>query len=128
MIGTRAGCHRFVTNHFRLLLTALAYTLMHRLRTLALTGTELQQASSATIRVRLLKIGAAILRNTRRVRLTLASHLPLHHIYATAARRLAQGLPQISSSAVPGTLTNNGGKRAILNHRGLVFVFWAGFM
>jgi len=93
LFGTRASCHRFIANQFRLLLAALAYTLMHRLRSLALRDTELQHASSATIRVRLLKIGAAILRNTRRVRLMLASHHPLRHVYALAAARLAQGVP-----------------------------------
>ena len=38
---------------------------------------------------RLLKIGAAILRNTRRVRVMLASHHPLRELFATAATRLA---------------------------------------
>jgi len=62
---------------------------MQRLRALALQGTELQRASAATIRVRLLKIGAAILRNTRRVRIMLASHHPLRDLFAVAARQLA---------------------------------------
>ena len=89
LFGTRASCSRFIANQFRLLLAALAYTLMQRLRALALQGTELQRASAATIRVRLLKIGAAILRNTRRVRIMLASHYPLRDLFAVAARRLA---------------------------------------
>lgn len=89
LFGTRASCHRFEANQLRLLLAGLAYTLMQRLRTLALHGTELQRASTATIRVRLLKIGAAILRNTRRVRLMLASHHPLREVFALAAIRLA---------------------------------------
>ena len=78
-----------MANQFRLLLAALAYTLVQRLRALALQGTDLERASAATIRVRLLKIGAAILRNTRRVRVMLASHHPLRVLFATAARRLA---------------------------------------
>jgi hypothetical protein len=49
----------------------------------------LERASAATIRVRLLKIGAAILRNTRRVRVMSASHHPLRARFATAASRLA---------------------------------------
>jgi len=89
LFGTRASCSRFIANQFRLLLAALAYTLMQRLRALALHATELQRASAATIRVRLLKIGAAILRNTRRVRVMLASHHPLRDLFATAAARLA---------------------------------------
>ena len=89
LFGTRASCSRFTANQFRLLLAALAYTLMQRLRALALQGSELERASAATIRVRLLKIGAAILRNTRRVRVMLASHHPLRGVFAHAAARLA---------------------------------------
>ena len=89
LFGTRASCSRFIANQFRLLLAALAYTLMQRLRALALQATELERASAATIRVRLLKIGAAILRNTRRVRVMLASHHPLREVFATATARLA---------------------------------------
>ena len=89
LFGTRASCSRFIANQFRVLLAALAYTLMQRLRALALRATELERASAATIRVRLLKIGAAILRNTRRVRVMLASHHPLRELFATAAARLA---------------------------------------
>src|SRR3954469_4176589 len=77
LFGTRASCHRFAANQLRLLLAALAYTLMQRLRELALKGSELERACAATIRVRLLKIGAAIVRNTRRVRVLLASHHPM---------------------------------------------------
>ena len=88
LFGTRASCHQFAANQFRLLLAALAYTLMQRLRELALAGTELARASAATIRVRLLKIGAAIVRNTRRIRILLASHHPLRHVFAQAARAM----------------------------------------
>ena len=89
LFGTRASCHRFAANQLRLLLAALAYTLMQRLRDLALKGTELERAAAATIRVRLLKIGAAVLRNTRRVRVLLASHHPLRSVFLSAAQALA---------------------------------------
>jgi Transposase DDE domain group 1 len=89
LFGTRASCHRFAANQLRLLLAALAYTLMHRLRELALKGSELERATAGTIRVRLLKIGGAILRNTRRVRIMLASHHPLRELFALAATRLS---------------------------------------
>jgi hypothetical protein len=89
LFGTRASCHRFAANQLRLLLAALAYTLMQRLRELALKGTELERATAATIRSRLLKIGAAIVRNTRRVRVLLASHHPLRVLFLNAAQALA---------------------------------------
>lgn len=89
LFGTRASCRRFLANWLRVLFSALAYTLMQRLRELALANTELAKASAATIRVRLLKIGAAVLRNTRRIRILLASHHPLRDVYFMAANTLA---------------------------------------
>ena len=89
LFGRRASCHRFWANQLRLLMAALAYTLMINLRRLALKGTELAQACTATIRIRLLKIGAAVLRNTRRVRVLLASAHPMKHVFITAARALS---------------------------------------
>jgi Transposase DDE domain group 1 len=89
LFGRRASCHRFQANQLRLLLAALAYTLMINLRRLALKGTELAQACTVTIRTRLLKIGAAVLRNTRRVRVLLASAHPMKHVFVTAARALS---------------------------------------
>ena len=89
LFGTRASCQRFAANQLRVLLAALAYTLMQRLRELGLKATELERATAATIRVRLLKIGAAVVRNTRRVRILLASHHPLRAVFLHAARALA---------------------------------------
>lgn len=89
LFGRRASCHRFWANQLRLLLAALAYTLMINLRRHALAGTELANACTATIRVKLLKIAAAIVRNTRRVRVMLASSHPMREIFASAAQALA---------------------------------------
>jgi len=89
LFGTRASCKKFLANWLRTLFSALAYTLMQQLKEMALAGTELAHATSATIRVRLLKIGAAIVRNTRRIRILLASHHPLRNIYFIAANALS---------------------------------------
>jgi hypothetical protein len=88
LFGRRASCHRFQANQLRLLLAALAYTLMINLRRLGLHGTELAQACTATIRTKLLKIGAAVVRNTRRVRVLLASAHPMKHVFMAAANAL----------------------------------------
>ena len=89
LFGTRASCQKFLANWLRILFSALAYTLIQRLRETALVGTELAHATAATIRVKLLKIGAAIVRNTRRIRILLASHHPLRDIYFIAANALS---------------------------------------
>ncbi len=86
LFGRPASCHRFQANQLRLLMAAFAYTLMINLRRLALAGTELARACTATIRVKLLKIDAAVIRNTRRVRVLLASQHPLQHVFISAAR------------------------------------------
>lgn len=89
LFGTRARCQKFLANWLRILFSALAYTLMQRLREMALATTELATATAATIRVRLLKIGAAVIRNTRRIRILFASHHPLRDTFLIAARALA---------------------------------------
>jgi hypothetical protein len=89
LFGRRASCHRFWANQLRLLLAALAYTLMINLRRHALVGTVLANACTATIRVQLLKIAAAIVRNTRRVRVMFASSHPMRAVFASAAQALA---------------------------------------
>lgn len=89
LFGTRASSQKFLANWLRTLFSALAYTLMQRLREMALVGTDLARASAATIRVKLLKIGAAVIRNTRRIRILFASHHPLRETFLIAARALA---------------------------------------
>jgi hypothetical protein len=89
LFGRRASSSKYQANQLRLLLAGLAYTLMVQLRRLALAGTELSRACTATIRVKLLKIGAAIVRNTRRVRVLMASHHPLRHVFFAAVQALA---------------------------------------
>jgi hypothetical protein len=53
----------------------------------------LERATVSTIHVRLLKIGAAVLRSTRRIRLMLASHHPMREVFVVAARRLVGSSP-----------------------------------
>jgi len=88
MFAGRTSCHRWWPNQFRLLLSSLAYVLVESLRRLALQKTELARAYVGTVRLKLLKIGAVIMRNTRRVRFLLASGHPYQRLFFTAAARL----------------------------------------
>ncbi|MFO1197160.1 MAG: transposase [Burkholderiaceae bacterium] len=74
LFGTRASCHRFNANQMRLLLAGLAYTLMTRLWAIALHGTELAPCSARDDPRAPAQDRRAGLRNTRRIRLALASH------------------------------------------------------
>jgi hypothetical protein len=71
----------------------MAYTPLQGLKTLTLQETERATTTSATIRARLLAIGATVLCNTRRVRILLASHHPLRPVFLAAARALAAASP-----------------------------------
>jgi hypothetical protein len=88
LFATRTSCHVFVSNQLRVLLAALAYVLIERLRALALQGTELASAQIDTLRIRLLKLAAVVTRNTRRIRLYFASNWPSAPIFAQAMRAL----------------------------------------
>ncbi len=88
LFADRTSCHRWWPNQFRLLLSSLAYTLLEAIRRLALEGTELEQAYVGTLRLKLLKVGAVIVRNTRRVRFLLASAYPYKRLFFLVAARL----------------------------------------
>jgi len=88
LFADRTSCQYFAANQFRLLLSSLAYILTERLRSLALAGTEFARLQATTLRAKLLKIGAVIVRNTRRVRVMLSSAFPYQAIYLAAARAL----------------------------------------
>jgi hypothetical protein len=66
VIWTRLSCHRFAANAVRLQLHALAYNLANFLRTLALPD-QVKQWALTTLRERLVKIGARIVRHGRSI-------------------------------------------------------------
>lgn len=88
LFADRTSCHEWWANQFRLLLSSLAYVLLERLRAGYLKGTELATAQMQTIRLKLLKIGTVIVRNTRRIRFLLSSHYPFKDLFLQIARRL----------------------------------------
>ena len=76
LFANRTSCHDFVANQFRLLLSSLAYILIERFRTLLLNGTKFALATCGSIRLYLVKIGAIIRRNTRKIYVALSSTYP----------------------------------------------------
>lgn len=90
LFADRTSCHRWWPNQFRLLLTSLAYALINAIRR-ALAGTDMARAQCATIRLKLLKVGAIITRNTRRVRFQLSSACPDQDLFRLVVARLKPG-------------------------------------
>ena len=89
LFADRTSCTKWWANQFRLLLSSLAYLLLEAIRRLGLKGTELARAQCGTIRLKLLKIGAVIRRNSRRVYFHLSSACPYQVLFFRVARRLS---------------------------------------
>jgi hypothetical protein len=91
LFADRTSAHQWWPNQLRLLLSTLAYVLMEAIRRIGLEGTELARAQVTTIRLKLLKIGSVILRNTRRIRFLLSSACPYQQLFLAVAARLRPG-------------------------------------
>ncbi len=89
LFSDRTSAHAWWTNQFRMLLSALAYVLMEEIRSFALVGTQLEAAQMGTIRLKLFKIGAVIIKNTRNIKFMLSSYYPLQELFFMVALKLA---------------------------------------
>ena len=83
------SCQRFLANAFRLLLHATAYNLVvlfrHRL------PQPLRHTQIESLRIRLFKLGALILRSVRRVVVHCASGWPFQSLWQNAFQAVASG-------------------------------------
>ena len=84
----RLSTHFMASNQLRLWLATFAYLMMDRLRALTLHGTELAHATAGTIRVKLLKVAAAVKVSVRRVYVQFCSAFPMQQIYTACVKRL----------------------------------------
>jgi hypothetical protein len=91
LFADRTSCHKWWPNQLRLLLSSLAYTLIEYIRDKLLQGTELATAQVGTIRLKLFKIGASIIRNTRSIKFLLSSAYPYQDIWNHVMQKLAPG-------------------------------------
>jgi hypothetical protein len=83
------------SNQNRLYFSSIAYLLMEALRRLGLKHTDLAQAQVATIRLKLLKIGALIRITVRKVWVSLAGGYPYRDVFA-------QAYAQLRAAPLPG--------------------------
>jgi hypothetical protein len=63
----------------------MSYTLMETLRRVMLAGIGFATARGNTLRLKLLNIGAVVVRNTRRAKILLSSVCPYQAIFTQAA-------------------------------------------
>jgi hypothetical protein len=88
LFAGRTSCHRWWPNQLRLMFSTLAYALVEALRRLALAGTGWARAQAGSIRLRLLKVGAVVRRNTRRIVVHLSSSYPYRKVFEASHAKL----------------------------------------
>lgn len=88
LFADRTSCHVMRANQVRLYFSSFAYVLLSELRRIALAGTDLARAQCATIRLKLLKIGARVRVTVRRIWVAMSESWPYRELLMLAWHRL----------------------------------------
>jgi hypothetical protein len=88
LYADRTSAATMRANQLRLWFASLAYVLMEAVRRLALTGTEMANATAGSIRLKLLKLGAVVTVSVRRIKLAFATACPMQGLFTAAIGRL----------------------------------------
>jgi hypothetical protein len=89
----RLSTHHLGSNQLRLWLSALAYLILERVRTIGLVGTQLAQATVGSVRLKLLKVAAQITVSVRRVHVQMSSAWPFQALFSRCVRALGLWCP-----------------------------------
>ena len=90
LFADRTSTATMRANQLRLWFASMAYVLLCALRRIGLAHTQFAQATCATLRLKLLKIGALVTISVRRVRIAMASAYPWRQEWALAHVRLSR--------------------------------------
>ena len=88
VFADRLSCSSFVANAFRLWLHAMAYRLMHALRTECCSGLQMACMQLDTLRLRLIKVAAIVTESARRILVRLPKAFPWAQQWAQLSERL----------------------------------------
>jgi hypothetical protein len=88
LFADRVSSETMRANQMRMYFSTMAYVLVCGLRRLGLKGTEMETAQAATIRTRLLKIGAQVRVSARRVCMALAASYPWRNLFTQVHEQL----------------------------------------
>jgi Transposase DDE domain group 1 len=88
LASDRMSCHSATANQVRLVLHTAAFWLMHGVRGAIPQASPLAKAEFATIRQRLIKVGARVIEHIARIRIHLPSSCPERALFRTVALSL----------------------------------------
>ena len=89
----RLSTHYLASNQLRLWLATFACLWLERVRTMGLAGTEWAAATAGSVRLKLLKVAAAITVRVRRVYVQWSSAHPLQELFGLCQRRRMAATP-----------------------------------
>lgn len=87
----RVSGHEFTVNQFRMLLSGFAYLLFHKLTQAHLKDTKFANSYCKTIRLKLFKIGAIIIKNTRSIKFLFSSTFVEQNLFAQIVASIESG-------------------------------------
>jgi hypothetical protein len=90
LFADRTSAATMRANQLRLWFASFAYLLLAALRRIGLAGTQFAAATCASIRLKLLKIGALVKTSLRRIKISMASAFPHRQEFAKAQEALAR--------------------------------------
>ena len=88
LFADRTSCHEWWPNQLRLLFSTFSQVLIEMLRSRFLHQTQWANATANSIRLKLLKVAAVVVHNTRRIRFLLSTH----YVYQGEFRNLVQAI------------------------------------
>jgi hypothetical protein len=93
LASDRTSCHSATANQVRLVLHTAAYWIMHALRSRLPATSPLARAEFATLRQRLIKIGARVIEHAARIRVHLPTSCPERSVFADLAAAFMSAAP-----------------------------------
>jgi hypothetical protein len=93
LASDRTSCHSATANQVRLVLHTAAFWLMLAVRSAIPKSDPLARAEFATIRDRLLKIGAKVIEHVARIRIHLPTSCPVSALFRRIALSLVPAVP-----------------------------------
>ena len=88
MFGDRMSSSSFTTNQFRLLLSAISYTYLNRLKEILHIPNTARMYCN-TLRLKVIKVAVYIRQNTRKIYIDFAKNHPYKSLLAQALNRLS---------------------------------------
>jgi hypothetical protein len=100
LASDRMSCHSATANQVRLVLHTAAFWLMHGVRAAIPKASPLASAEFATIRQRLIKIGARVIEHIARIRIQLPTSYPVGTGFVASLARSGGNVTGLSNQAV----------------------------